>query len=67
MLACVTALAVVASTQAASYDGDRRDDMVVWRPGTGTWHVLTSSTSFVSSFSRQWGTQGDIPLAPGAK
>ena len=37
--------------------------MVVWRPNTGTWHVLKSSTNFVSSFSRQWGTQGDIPLA----
>src|SRR4051812_39231249 len=63
LLAGMAALVAVPATHAASYDADLRDDMVVWRPSTGTWHILMSSTQFVDDFSRQWGTLGDIPVA----
>jgi Divergent InlB B-repeat domain/FG-GAP-like repeat len=47
-------------------DGDGRADFVVWRPGTGTFYWLTSSTNYSTSSARavQWGNQalGDRPL-----
>jgi hypothetical protein len=44
-------------------DGDFKDDIVVWRPATGTWHVLASTTGFTSGISTQWGQRGDFPVA----
>ncbi len=40
-------------------DGDGRTDMVIWRPSDGTWHVQTSQST---TFTRQWGANGDIPI-----
>src|SRR5262249_10826857 len=45
-----------------------RADMVTWRPSTGQWSVLTSSSGFTygSNYSncivRQWGAPEDIPI-----
>ncbi len=48
------------------YDGDGTSDIAVFRPATGTWYVLTStSLTDVPPISRQWGQSGDIP-APSA-
>lgn len=51
---------------AGDLDGDGKDDIVCWRPGTGTWSWLTSSSGFApaSAQSKQWGSTatGDIPL-----
>jgi hypothetical protein len=34
----------------------------VWRPGTGVWYWLTSSSNYLGARGVEWGTQGDIPL-----
>jgi hypothetical protein len=48
-------------------DGDGAVDLIVWRPGIGTWFWLTSSTgyAYASAGSVQWGNQpaGDVPYA----
>src|SRR5204863_382596 len=47
-------------------DGDGRADLVVWRPETGRWHWLTSSTGYDYGVAgaKQWGNAalGDVPL-----
>src|SRR5436190_6863541 len=47
-------------------DGDGRADLLVWRPETGRWHWLTSSTGYDygAAGAKQWGNAalGDVPL-----
>jgi hypothetical protein len=43
----------------ADYDGDGSDDIAVWRPGSGTWFVLPSSSRFNANAAwapRAWGS-----------
>ena len=47
----------------ADFDGDGVADHVAWNPDDGMWRVLTSSSGFANSIQRQWGTNGDIPMA----
>jgi hypothetical protein len=43
----------------ANYNAGGRTDAAVWRPGTGTWSIYSSSGG---EFVEQWGQVGDIPV-----
>jgi hypothetical protein len=43
----------------ADYDGDGKTDVAIWRPSTGEWHRIQSSTG-VDAMT--WGIAGDIPI-----
>jgi hypothetical protein len=44
------------------YDGDDKDDISVYRPSTGFWFILKSSTNFTNYSVYQWSVSTDIPL-----
>jgi hypothetical protein len=46
----------------ADYDGDDTGDIAVFRPSTGHWFILKSSTGFTAWDTYQWGTAGDVPI-----
>ena len=48
----------------ADVDGDGVRDLITWRPSTGAWNALTSSTGYAAARAtvRTWGGFGDVPL-----
>ena len=45
-------------------DSDGKTDVAVYRPSTGGWWVLRSSTRFANYVNYPWGS-GDVPVAAG--
>ena len=48
--------------QRGDVDGDRRADPTVFRPSTGTWFTLPSSTGLAPTTATAWGASGDVPV-----
>ena len=44
------------------FDGDGRADVSVFRPSTGDWYTLNSSTGNTSYSLLSWGLAGDVPV-----
>jgi hypothetical protein len=44
------------------YDGDGKADIAQYRPSTGSWFVLKSTTNYTTWNIYQWGTPGDVPI-----
>ncbi len=57
----VTGAAQPAKNVVSDFDGDRRTDLSVYRPATGTWQYINSSTGILET--TQFGLDGDQTVA----
>ncbi|PYR61108.1 MAG: hypothetical protein DMF91_10595 [Acidobacteria bacterium] len=52
----------VRGTLAGDFDGDGKDDPTIYRPSTGLWAILKSSTNYTTSTTVSWGLSTDTPV-----
>ena len=45
-----------------NYDGDAKTDIAIFRPSSGQWFILKSTTSFLSYVAYTWGISSDVPV-----
>ncbi len=53
-------LIVGTPVRSSDYDGDARADLTVFRPSTGVWHTMRSTTGTPTAFA--WGNSADKPV-----
>ena len=44
------------------FDGDGKSDFTIFRPSTGLWATLKSSTNYTTSSTVSWGLSTDVPV-----
>ena len=47
---------------AEDFDGDGKADVTVYRPGTGVWYILNSSSAYTTYSTATWGASTDVPV-----